>query len=144
MSEGGDIRRAAMNLLARREHSQQELREKLQRRFAPELIDTEISRLADESLQSDQRFVESFVRSRLSKYQGPARIRGELRQRGVDEQLYDQMLADNPVDWFSLLAELNQKKYGEQPPLDAAEKARRIRFFQYRGFNFEQINTVVD
>ncbi|RRJ85082.1 regulatory protein RecX [Aestuariirhabdus litorea] len=144
MSESADIRRAAMNLLARREHSRQELFEKLQRRFSQELVDPELDRLADENLQSDERFTESFIRSRLARYQGPARIRGELRQRGVQEALYERVLSGIPVDWFALLAELNQRKFAGAPAANAAEKARRIRFFQYRGFSFDQISSLMD
>ncbi|MCL6416339.1 recombination regulator RecX [Aestuariirhabdus sp. Z084] len=144
MSEKSEIRRAAMNLLARREHSQQELREKLQRRFPPELIEIEIELLAEQKLQSDQRFVDSFVRSRLSRYQGPSRIRAELKQKGIEEHLFEQTLFENPVDWYALLGELNQRKFGGQPAQNPAEKARRLRFFQYRGFSFEQINEVIN
>ena len=44
---GADLRRTAMDLLARREHSQRELRDKLKRRFSDEeQIEVEVQRLA--------------------------------------------------------------------------------------------------
>lgn len=144
MSEAKEIRRAAINLLARREHSQHELREKLARRFSLDLIAEQISLLVEENLQSDSRFVESFVRSRLAKFQGPSRIRNELKLKGVDEHLFEQLLVEQPVDWLALLDELSHRKYGDQPIENMAEKAKRIRFFQYRGFGFDLINEVLD
>ena len=61
-----DIRIAAMDFLARREHSRRELRQKLLRRFkAPELIDTQLNRLTEENLQSDSRYAGSFLRQRI-------------------------------------------------------------------------------
>jgi regulatory protein len=75
-----------MNYLARREHSQEELRLKLsQRGFSERLINEVIGELRDENLQSDARFAEVFTRSRVAKGYGVYRIRQELRQRGIAE-----------------------------------------------------------
>ncbi|SVA61312.1 uncharacterized protein METZ01_LOCUS114166, partial [marine metagenome] len=53
-------------MLARREHSRVELRSKLSARgFAEELIETLLESLQDERAQSDQRFAESLLSSRL-------------------------------------------------------------------------------
>ena len=53
------------------------------REFDADEVDLAIERLVDEGLLSDARFAEAFVSARLRKGQGPTRIRGELKQRGV-------------------------------------------------------------
>jgi regulatory protein len=139
-----DVRRAAMDLLARREHAFQELMTKLARRFGDNsLIEEQVQLLADEKLQSDQRFAESFVRARINKCHGPIRIKNELRQRGVSERWVSHAMREQGSDWVELIQHLSDQKYGGLPPLNAKERAKRMRFFQYRGFSFEQINQVL-
>ncbi|MDE0950137.1 MAG: regulatory protein RecX [Halioglobus sp.] len=133
-----DIRLAAMNLLARREHSVRELRNKLKRRFSDEaVIDEQISRLTLERLQSDARFAESYACQRADKGYGPVRLREELRERGVTEAEVDMALEELEVDWRVLATRVMQKKFGLDAPVDIKEKARRARFMQYRGFAME-------
>ncbi|MEP0203271.1 MAG: regulatory protein RecX [Halioglobus sp.] len=130
-----DVRLAAMNLLARREHSLKELRRKLLRRFDdPEIVDFQVRRLADDNLQCDKRFAESFVRQGIFKGHGPARVRQDLRQRGITDTECDSAIEVCEVDWTALAEAVFAKKFGAKAPGDAKEKARRIRFMQYRGF----------
>lgn len=138
-----DIRRAAMDLLARREHSFKELTDKLSRRFTDQdSILEQVELLKEENLQSDQRFAEMFVRSRISKFHGPIRIKNELRERGVAERWVSHAIREEGVDWIELLESLANHKYGNQAPVDARERAKRMRFFQYRGFGFDMIQQV--
>jgi regulatory protein len=74
----------AVALLARREHSSSELRAKLLAKGFPQAeVDAALERLAAQGLQSDQRFAEALVRSRVQAGQGPARLRMELARHGV-------------------------------------------------------------
>jgi len=133
-----DVRLAAMNLLARREQSRRELEQKLVRRFGkPELVDRVLQDLADEGLQSDRRFAESFLRQRIARGQGPLRIRQEVRQRGIDDAEINAALVSEAPDWFALAERVYRHKFGDTPPADIKEKARRCRFMQYRGFTSE-------
>ncbi len=133
-----EIRLAAMNLLARREHSLDELRAKLSRRFADaELVEAQLQQLVDDNLQSDARYAGSLLRQRISRGQGPLRIRQEMRQRGVSADLVDAAMAEEPVDWAALAQEVMQRKFGQEPAADVRERARRARFLQYRGFSAE-------
>jgi regulatory protein len=87
-------------LLARREHSQAELKQKLTRRYgveAIELIKTTLERLAADNYQSDQRFTESYIYSRLQRGFGLNRIKQELQQKGVDRECIGTMLEDAGV-----------------------------------------------
>ena len=130
-----DIRRVAMDLLARREHSYRELQQKLSQRFAgSELIGLELDRLRDERLQSDERFAESYLYSRAQRLYGPQRIKLELRERGIEPAVITAAFEQAGIDWQANLQKLVFDRFGRRPPQDIKEKAKRIRFLQYRGF----------
>ena len=143
------LRVMAMNLLARREHSQHELRQKLLVRFRHEAnceatIGAVLDRLKEQDLQSDNRFAEAFFRSRCRKGQGAYRIRQELQQRGVAEPVIDNVFTEQKVDWFELARELAIRRFGVIPASDYKERSKRARFLQYRGFDNEQIRYALD
>ncbi len=138
------IRRAAMDLLARREHSRTELYRKLLRRFPydSELIENEIETLNGEGLQSDLRLAEAFARSRANRVQGPVKIRAELRGKGVADSDIETAFTHCNTDWFEQVALVAQRRFGDEPPEDAKERAKRNRFLQQRGFSFDEIGTL--
>jgi len=139
------IRNKALDLLARREHSRAELRNKLLHRFRNEeqSIDSILDKLENENLLSDQRFTEMYIRGRVAKSIGPIRIISELRQKGVDASLAELVLADLGMEWCAALKALSLQKYGETAAQDDKERAKRIRFFQYKGYPPEFIREVV-
>ncbi len=137
------VRRAAMDLLARREHGRVELGRKLRQRGAPaELIDPALDRLAEEGLLSDARYLESFVRMRANAGYGPLRIREELAQRGLARDAIEQALRDSGFDWNAQLYEVWQRKFGVRPG-DQRERARQGRFLSYRGYSLEMIGRLL-
>ncbi len=139
-----DLREAALRLLARREHSYRELTHKLARRGWPdEDIETTLSELVELDLLSDQRYAESFARSRAGKHYGPVRIRAELGERGIDRALIDQTLKNMDIDWLDCAATWYQRRHGDQPPADQKEKSRRQQALARRGFDHSIIRELV-
>lgn len=137
-------RNLAMNWLARREHSEAELREKLAARdFAPDIIAATVAELAADGLVSDERFAESFVTARMRKGQGPVRIRAELRRRGIGSELTQLHVDESGRDWVALAREVRSRKFGDACPGEFKEKARQMRFLEYRGFDGGQIRAAV-
>jgi regulatory protein len=135
-----DARRKAMDYLARREHTAGELVDKLTRAgFDRDIVIMEVERLADEGLQSDERFAEAFIASRVRQGKGPLRIRADLAGKRVPEALVDAAFAEFDGDWRSLACEVREKKFGADRPGDFKARARQMRFLQYRGFDSEQI-----
>ncbi|MCF7980523.1 MAG: recombination regulator RecX [Pseudomonadales bacterium] len=133
-----------MDLLARREHSRQELLQKLQRRVENiALLEASLDSLVEDNLLSDERFCEAFVRSRMNNGYGPVRIKAELKARGVSEQWLTQYLNPQADDWLERLAELVQRKFGSDEAPDLKSLAKRQRFLQQRGYTYEQINRVL-
>ncbi len=131
-----DLREAALRLLARREHSARELTHKLTRRGWPEtVVENLLSDLAEAGLQSDQRYAESYARSRSEKAYGPMRIRAELGERGIDRALIDKTLRELEIDWFERAATWYERRYGTEPPSDLQEKSRRQQAMARRGFD---------
>jgi regulatory protein len=141
------VRKAAYTLLARREYGRQEMVNKLRSKgFAPALIDSVVEQLVAERLLSDERFVDAFVRSRGNRGYGPRRIEAELRERGISDELSDERLAAGPSedesDWVARAAEVRSRKFGEELPKDFPERAKQMRYLEYRGFTHEQIRAV--
>ena len=140
-----DIRVAAMDLLARREHSRRELKQKLKKRFDDEeLVEEQLDRLSEENLQSDARYAESFLRQRINRGHGPMRIRQEMRQNGISDSEIATAMQEESPDWFALAEETYRRKFGELPPEDIKAKAKRSRFMQYRGFGLDYYQHLLD
>lgn len=139
-SDPSRIRSSAVGLLARREHSADELKSKLESRgFDPDVTVEVLEDLARRGLQSDERYVTTFITHHAARGQGPLRIRSELKESGVAVELVDRMLAEADVDWAEAARSVRRKKFGGTPPATFAERAKQSRFLQYRGFSQDQI-----
>lgn len=138
------IRRAAMNLLARREHGYVELARKLRQRGADaEKLETELQRLVEDGLQSEQRFLESYIRSRANAGRGPRRIREELLQRGVERNEIEQAMSTAAINWHENMHDLWQRRFAGEV-VDLKDKARQTRFLAQRGYAPEDIRRLLD
>jgi regulatory protein len=142
-SAGSDVKAvqaAALRLLARREHSTEELKRKLLAKgHAAEIVASVLAALSGKRLVSDDRFVASYVHHHVTRGQGPVRIRAELRQHGVPDGAIQEKLESAEVDWGRLAAQVRARKFGSKPPASLAARAQQARFLQYRGFTAEQI-----
>ncbi|MBR9805372.1 regulatory protein RecX [bacterium] len=132
-----------MDLLARREHSRQELRRKLYQRFSDtDVIEQVLEKLIDDQLLSDARFAESYTSMRRKAGFGPVRISAELRERGVSESIIARHVEPNTAQWYRQAALVRAKKFSESTELSTEERAKQSRFLQYRGFTYEHIAQV--
>ncbi|MEO7387100.1 MAG: regulatory protein RecX [Gammaproteobacteria bacterium] len=128
-------RKIALDILALREHSVQELRDKLRlREFADDEIAATLEALVREGLLSEERFIESFVGSHARRGHGPVWIRAELERRGIAGQVIREALDRADVDWDAAAEAVRVKRFGPGIPADFGERARQARFLQYRGF----------
>lgn len=137
------LRKKAMDLQARREHSVAELQQKLlsharKKELNTELIVAVIDELQAEGLVSDERFTEAFVHYRKNNGYGPRRIQTELRERGVDEKIQATYLDFADPQWLKQVELVRRKRFGDSMPEDYKERARQARFLQYRGFTTDQ------
>ncbi|MBE0462809.1 MAG: regulatory protein RecX [Halomonadaceae bacterium] len=133
----------ALQLLSRREYSRAEIAQRLTKKaFENADIEACLDTLEEQGLQSDVRFAESFIRSRIIRGQGVIRIKGELRQRGIDQEILSNALVaveeNEGVDWFELASATLARRFSS-PGDTPKERAKRERFLASRGFDFEQI-----
>ena len=68
-----------------------------------------------------------------------ARIRLDIHQKGISDDLFESAIEAAEINWFELARDVAQRKFGGRAAGDQKEKAKRMRFLQYRGFNFDQI-----
>jgi regulatory protein len=135
-----ELRQRALRLLARREHSRAELNRKLAAHGSEEEIANVLIQLETEGLLSDARAAGAYVRTHAGRF-GTARLRQDLRSRGLDPQLAD-------TDFGELDNELERarvvwaKKFSAAPA-DAREWARQARFLQSRGFATEIVRKLL-
>jgi regulatory protein len=138
------LRLAAMNMLARREYSAQELRQKLSQKSSDQrLVEQVIQGLIDDGLQSDQRFTEAFTKMRLNQGKGSAKVRFDLKQKGIASGLIDTYVDTEGDQWQEALIRLIERRFSGQLANDPREKAKQLRFLQSRGFTPEQIRRVL-
>lgn len=134
----------ALELLARREHSQKQLTEKLRQKGFTDLeeIRQVLETLVSQGYQSDQRFAEAYMRSRIQKGFGLRRVIVELQQKGiVDDELLDalaQSMAEPSLSTESMIYRAWLKKFGSIPS-NPQEKHKQTRYLIYRGFGSDHI-----
>ena len=132
----------ALRLLSQREHSRAEL----ERKLAPhEDVPGELAKALDElqarDFINDGRAIESVVHRRASKL-GAGRIKQELAAKGLSGDAVAEAMAGLRETELSRAQEVWRKKFG-QPPEDAAQKAKQMRFLLTRGFGAEVVRRVI-
>ena len=131
-----ELRARALRLLARREHTPQELERKLSP-HAGSSADLKglLTGLKQKNQLSEERFAEERAR-RLSRKYGAARIRQDLKAKGVSEELVSRFSSSE--NEMQKAREILERKY-RTPAASREEKAKRMRFLQSRGFSSEII-----
>jgi regulatory protein len=136
---------SAVRLLSRRDHGRLELMSKLKVKGYEE---NDISQAIDYcdrlGYLDDLRFARSVLRQQINKLHGPARIRQELKQKQLAQDIITQVLQECECDWFELAKLAADKKRLNPHSVDQKEKSKLIRFLQYRGFSFDHINEVIN
>ena len=137
------VRATAISLLGRREYARAELAAALQRKgFEQGPIAETLSELAGEGVLNDNRYTEALVRQLAGRGQGPARIRQALQEAGISpDQIASALEASQ--DWCQLAADTRRRKFGAARPTNWPERARQMRFLQYRGFSTDHIRSAL-
>jgi len=142
-------------LLARREHSQSELRTKLlQRGYSPDEVEQAIQWASSHQFQSDERFKLSLFRRRAPTF-GDRAISAELGQHGlgdlksmdtdVEQENVLDSEEDRAYDWIKRRQHAGlQQLFGEGgssgPQDELALKSKIFRGLSSRGFDFGNID----
>ena len=144
LQDVADAYKTAIRLLSRREHSCYELSRKLKSRgIHQEIIVQTISSLTQEGLISDARFTESYVRVRIGKGFGPLRIRSELGELGIQDEMIAQYMEHDEEFWLESAMTARIKRFGEDQPEDTKAWSKQARFLQQRGFNTSIVRKIL-
>ncbi|AOW83480.1 recombination regulator RecX [Vibrio mimicus] len=133
-------RQSALQLLSRRDHSEYELQQKLALKgHQTEVIDEVVKYCLELGYLSDVRYAASQARQMVHKGYGEQRLRQQLKEKRVAEDVIEQVLAEQTIDWFELAKEVAHKKFKSGISLERSQYAKQVRYLQYRGFSFDQI-----
>ena len=134
----------AIHCLGNREHSRKEIIAKLGRRqFSPEAIEKTLNRLDELGLLDDRSFAMNYVGSRSRKKpSGRYKLRYELLQKGITEEVIEEVLGEYDSSAYCLDAALKKL------PLlkgDNHYKRRKLHaFLMNRGFDSQTIHDTLD
>ncbi len=143
LSDPKIIRSKLMDYLARREHSEFELKSKLLRKVSSiKELERQIENLKKNGLIDDHRFSEAYIASRQRKGFGPVRISQELIQRGVKEEAFIGII--DSIDWLKSAQQVLLKKSKGKELNDKKIEIKLKQFLSYRGFNFFQIENAIE
>jgi regulatory protein len=135
-----ELKSLAFSYLARQEYSRSQLRERLAKRCENlALIESVLGYLVEEGYQSDLRFAESYIRAKSDQGQGAKKIAFDLGRKGISKSLISELLENRPDDPKQVALDYLKRKYGEVPPADMKEKAKRFRHMAGRGFGYDEI-----
>ncbi|MGQ9455375.1 MAG: regulatory protein RecX [Armatimonadota bacterium] len=137
----------ALKLLAYRDRSISEIRKRLLSADFPEdVVDEVVSRLSNEGMLDDKKFSQEWVSSRAtSKPMGKTRLVWELRSKGVDTDIIEEVLNDFDDDTELMLARsAAQDKFRRVNREDPSFRTRLTSFLMRRGFDWDVIRRVVD
>jgi regulatory protein len=136
-----DLRGRALQLLTRRDFSRAELRARLAADAgSPEELDTVLDTLQAERLLSDRRYASQRVIARAGRY-GNGRLRQELKHQGVAEEDIVAALPEGG-DESARCRAVWAKKF-DRLPQSVEERAKQMRFLQYRGFSGDSIRRLM-
>lgn len=142
VNTGLSLQGRALRLLSAREHSRAEL----ERKLSPHAPDAESLAHVLDGLQAkgfinEARVVESLLHRRAAKL-GAARVRQELQAKGLEPSMVANAMEQLRATELERAREVWRKKFGE-PPADAVERAKQIRFLASRGFGGDVIRRIV-
>jgi len=142
---------SACRMLALREHSKKQIRDKLAKKgFAEQTIKSTLAYLIEENWLCENRFCSAFIRSKSNKGQGLLRIEMDLRQQNISQSCIDQALIEEPIDWQKVCEQTLLKKLRTIQVTDNAlimqdfkQKAKLEKFLNYRGFSSDEIKNAI-
>jgi regulatory protein len=134
----------AFLVLGYRPRSEQEMRQRLERKgYSPAVADQTLAKLTRLGLLNDREFAESWVAARTGY--GPARIKQELRQKGIDRDLAEEMISTgiSADEEFAAAQRIGTRAVQHATrPLTRDVLLRVRRLLLRRGFSFEVVSRV--
>jgi regulatory protein len=140
-----DITKLITKYLSIREHSKLELQNKLSQK-GHDLSDIRecINEFSSKDVQSDIRFTEEFIRSKLKKNKGPRLISSELVSRGITDSIINKKISEISYQEWCKVALLALKKKLNGSSVSIEDKDKIYSFLISRGFEHKMIKYAID
>ncbi|MCF7800482.1 MAG: regulatory protein RecX [Candidatus Marinimicrobia bacterium] len=141
-----EARGIAMRMLAQRERSEGEIRQKLHARQLGEFADAVIQNLQAKDYLNDERFARLFTRDKINlKRWGPQRIRKELYLKGVEKAIIERVLetAFDQTQIQETITALVEKKLRGKSTITDKERQRIWNYLLRQGYASSQIVPVL-
>ena len=140
-----DITKLITKYLSIREHSKLELQNKLsQKGHDLDNIRDCIDEFSSKDIQSDIRFTEEFIRSKLKKNKGPRLISSELVSRGITDSIINKKISEISYQEWCKAAFLALKKKLNGSSVSIEDKDKIYSFLISRGFEHKMIKYAID
>lgn len=141
----GDVEVAidkAMKHLSKSQKTEKEMTDfLLTKGFEQDTIDEVLSKLKEYSYIDDVKFATDYVRSYATR-EGEKKIYFSLRQKGIDEDIINDVLTNYEFDSSVPVGLLS--KYMQGKPRDIKNKQRAYRFLLSRGFDSDLVRSTID
>jgi regulatory protein len=144
LSLDNKIKTKALYFLSRRDYGYYELYLKLQK-YSEDLeqIKLVLDELKHKNYLSEERYINSYLRSKNTKY-GLDKMRYDLLQKNVDSEILDDILTKYKTDEYKVAYDVWLRKFNGIIAKDNKQRQRQIRFLQSRGFSFAIINKIIN
>ena len=135
-------RNQMMDILARRDHSEKELREKLNGKFPSDEVESAIEFAKSkgwipESEEDQMRLSQKIADDLKRKGKGHEYINQYLEQKGLAPVPFD------PAEELEKARQLVENKFSDMKQMDQKQKAKAGRFLSARGFDLETVRKVI-
>jgi regulatory protein len=128
----------ALRVLAMREHSAVELKQKLVRAgYIQTDIEEALTYCQQQGYQNDARFAALFCKVHIAKGHGPLKMAYALKQHGFTQEEIQSYLAEEQVDWVELARRVLIKQGWRFK--SSEDHAKQMRFLLARGFPMDVI-----
>jgi regulatory protein len=134
-----------LKLLARRELSRAQVRQRLLRRHAADLVDEAIARLSEERAIDDRRVAEAIARTQTSvRGRGRQRVRMEIERAGIDKSTARRVVEEvfEGLDDDALLEAALSRLARRQRSGDMTDDRQRARLYRRlvaEGFDADRV-----
>ncbi len=136
----GKLYDKTLNLLSYRQRSEWELRDYLRRKKTDQdTIEKILNRLSKNGYVNDREFARRWIENRrLLKPISKRKLRSELKQKRIPDEIIDELLASESADERDTLKELVARKSDRYP-----DKQKFMQFLARQGFNYDDIKSVL-
>lgn len=130
----------ALSLIARRPRSIWEMQDYLRRKSYDEEVSQKIlNRLSEEGYLNDLEFARAWIRTRrLLKATNQRKLKLELRQKRLDDEVVEQAMSEDQTDDRAVLRELVERKKKRYP-----DKLKLMQYLSRQGYNYDDIKAVI-